>query len=162
LAGLTLAHAANYAISNLGNLIVARSLFYANSGEWGGAITTLPIGGATSVTIIDSTFAGNSADQGGAIYVSGSPLTITGSTFSGNSAANTNPLQGAGAIVHAGGGTATIGGTIIAHSIGGNCVGIAPPLADLGHNLTDAGGNCGLTGPTDLPNTDPRLDPAGL
>ena len=42
--------------------------------------------GDGSTTISNSTFSGNSALEGGSIYISGGPLTITNSTFTNNSA----------------------------------------------------------------------------
>lgn len=41
-----------------------------------------------TVSVVDSTFTGNTAAQGGAIYNNGGALTVTGSTFTGNTIAS--------------------------------------------------------------------------
>ena len=68
------------AISNDGTLTVMASTFSGNSAGRGGAVWN---GG--TMTVRSTTFSGNSAGEGGAI-VNNSTLTVTSSTFSGNSA----------------------------------------------------------------------------
>jgi predicted outer membrane repeat protein len=54
--------------------------------------------GASTLTVIDSTFSHNGAGEGGAIYSRGNTLTVIGSTFSDNNA----NLSGGGAIATVG------------------------------------------------------------
>ncbi len=69
-----------------GQLVIRRSRFAANvATRTAGAIHTYLYAGGTGMTIEDSTFDGNRADQnGGAIYHQNGALTIARSTFSGN------------------------------------------------------------------------------
>ena len=104
-----------------------------------------------TLTMVNSTLSGNSADNGGGIYneTPGS-LTINYSTFSGNSA-NT----GGGLNNPAGG--AIVRNSIIANSVaGGSCAGI---IYDSGHNIS-SDDTCGLNPAYgSMPNTDPLLGP---
>ena len=79
-----------FATITLNSLIVAKGY---DSGEGGGLLADIH----TTVNIINSTFSGNSADNGGAISVYGT-ANIIDSTFSGNS--STNSAGGGGAILN--------------------------------------------------------------
>jgi len=73
-----------------GDLVVTNSTFIDNSGPDadGGAIDEAECDGTGTATVSDSTFAGNSADFGGAIawYGTVGGFTVTNSTFASNSA----------------------------------------------------------------------------
>jgi len=113
-----------------GTLTVANSTFAGNSADNGGAIGG---GGATLVT--NSTFAGNRADRGGAIE-NGGPLTVTNCTFTGNGAD------------HEGGGIANLGGTLtVANST------FAGNNADLGGGIIVEGGTLTITNSTVVGNS---------
>ena len=95
-----------------GSLSIVRSTFTGNTSAPGGAI------GADSgqVTITDSTFYGNTAIDGragGAIFVNSANVSVSSSTFSGNSAA------GGGGIFNYG--TLTVSNSILAGNPGGDC-----------------------------------------
>jgi predicted outer membrane repeat protein len=143
------------AVANeFGTVTITDSTLSGNTAStYGGAIFNS--GTTASVTVTDSTLSGNSASYyGGAIFDYGDSVTITGSTLAGNSA-----VHGGGAI-YTEGGTTSVGASIIAGSTsGGNCSSIGGTVTDLGYNLTDSNGACGLTGGTDLTNTDPQLGP---
>src|SRR5262249_3325724 len=110
------------------------------------------------LTIINSTFSGNSAGDGGGIFNDGM-LTITNSTLSGNSTASTSA---AGGILNRG--SATLKNTILAGSTtsGGspslNCSG---PITDAGYNIS-GDDSCGFSATGSLNSTNPQLNPAGL
>ena len=71
------------AIYSSGAMTITNSVFSGNSAvERGGAIYLIA---SYRSNIRDTTFSGNSADQGGAIYTFG-PMSVIDSTFSGNSA----------------------------------------------------------------------------
>jgi hypothetical protein len=88
LQSITVANGWNFrgAVQNLGGLIVRNCNFVNNragSDSLGGAISNV----SGSLTILDSTFSGNSAITGGAVYIASLlPVTISGSTFFNNSA----------------------------------------------------------------------------
>jgi CSLREA domain-containing protein len=113
------------------------------------------IGGAIfsegPMTITNSTFSGNSANFGGAIYSTASQ-TIRNSTFSGNIA-----LFGgnSGAGIFQDSGTLTYANTIIANSIGGDCISISPIGGSTGNLVEDGGCGATLFG-------DPRLGSFGF
>jgi CSLREA domain-containing protein len=132
----------------------------------------LEVSGGT-VTAVDSSIVNNTATgDGGGIFSNGD-ITLTNSTISGNSAggsgggilnnvvANLTSTNSTIAGNTPNGihnyGTATLKNTIIANNSGANCV-VPTPITSLGHNL-DSGSTCGLSGPGDLANSDPRLGP---
>jgi hypothetical protein len=80
--GLSLAEPGGAAIFTQGTLTVTSSTFAGNEAASGGAIFNAD---SASLSVRDSTFAGNSAQYGGALYNKGL-ATVTNSTFSANSA----------------------------------------------------------------------------
>jgi hypothetical protein len=138
-----------------------------------------------NLTIIDSTFTGNSADEGGALSIGTGTVKIVNSTISGNSAtsfggginsnfaadfdvlsstianntANNQSKTGTGGGVRRLGGVFNVTNTIIA----GNTADIAPDISGAvtsgGHNLV--GNTSGASGfdLTDLLNVNPLLGP---
>ena len=82
------------AISNLGELTIANSSFRDNSAQDGGAISN---GG--ELTITNSAFRSNSAENGGAINNHEGTVTIANSTFSNNSATRTDRYGGQGGAI---------------------------------------------------------------
>jgi len=140
-----------------GTLVVASSTFQSNtaSGPDGGAIDAQDCGGAGSLTISDSTFAGNNGPNGGAIY-SALKGTVSNSTFVSNVATpgNGGAILAAGTLnaTHdtfsanpdsalQGSGTTTVTNSILDDSSAGpDCGGT---ITDGGHNVaSDA--TCGL------------------
>jgi hypothetical protein len=124
-------------------------------GGEGGAIYA-GVAALGSVTIVNSTFANNTAvhgssinSEGGAISADFDVLKITNSTFSGNSA------DVAGGIGFSGIGTVRLKNTILANNTGGNCGGTP---TDLGGNISDDG-TCAFTVAPFFNNTNPLLEP---
>jgi predicted outer membrane repeat protein len=68
--------------NDYGTLTVLNSTFSGNSAIYGGGIYS----GYGTMTIKNSTFSGNSAGNGGGVYTNHGTVTVTNSTFSGNSA----------------------------------------------------------------------------
>jgi len=146
-------------ISNFGPMTVTRSTFFNNRADRavlpnfasGGAISS---GGhpSAALTLINSTFSGNSAGfLGGAIRNDHGLLTAVSSTFTGNSA---GPGAGTGGGISSFGGTLTFRNTIVANSpVGGNCAQSGATVIDDGGNLSYPDASCpGL-------NADPLLLP---
>ncbi len=129
-------------VYNAGTLTVTGSTLSGN-GTTDGAGGAIYNDSTAVLTVVNSTFSGNSASAvsagnwGGGIYNQGT-LTVTGSTFSGNRA-----VSGGGIFVESG--TATLKNTLIANSSGGgDCVG--PVTASSINNLIeDSSKACGLT-----------------
>lgn len=150
-------HGSGGAIFNDGAASIAGSVFSANQANEqadGGAIYNGGNGGdggRPEMTVINSTFTGNTADSGfGGAISSGMNqgvdiLTVINSTISDNTASN-------GGGIYLRGGVATLKNTIVANNQpGGNCRGY--PVSDGGGNLGYPGAACpGING-------DPRLGP---
>jgi len=176
---LTIAHGVSSfggGIFNSGTLTINNCTFSANGGSAnGGGIYNTD--GAT-LTITNSTFSGNDSGDGGGIDNFDGTLTVTNSTFSGNTTGNfgggilnnalgtvavtnctfadNNGPPSAGAIANFG--NATLKGTVLAASTGGNC---SFTITDAGHNISDDG-SCGFSGTSINNSTTLNLDPAGL
>lgn len=125
-----------------GTLALLNSTIHDNT-TGAGAIANYPQG---TLSIINSTISGNHATNtesagigGGGIAIFGGAVSILNSTISDNSSAN-GPESGGG-IWH-GGGTLTLGNTILANNVNGDCAGSA---TDLGNNLTTSTLACGLS-----------------
>lgn len=73
----------NYAVNVCGSTFTSNS---AGSGALGGAIFRTPNGATQTTTIDRSSFTGNTAPKGGALYFHNSNLIVTASTLSGNTA----------------------------------------------------------------------------
>ena len=118
-----------------------------------------------TLTLINSTLSGNTADSGGAIFNIGigfpgvGTLTVSHSTFSGNSATSGN----GGGIYNAGGfGSALlyICNTILkTGATGGNILNNQGTVTSAGYNLSSDNGGGFLTATGDQINTDPMLGP---
>jgi CSLREA domain-containing protein len=111
------------AIANDGTLVVNDSTFSGNYGYYGGgAIANLYGTSSGPITVINSTFFGNTTSgAGSAIDQQGGPITVINSTFSGNFG---------GAITNEGG-SLTIANSIVSGNSGG----------DVNNGYTDNGGN---------------------
>jgi predicted outer membrane repeat protein len=110
-----------------GGLSLVNTTFTGNSAPTGGALET---SSGTIARLSNSTFSGNSAaHDGGGIWANG-PLTVTNSTFSGNKAVN-----GGGIYNYLLGAATSLDNSILANSDGGDCGGEA--LTDKGGNLVD-------------------------
>jgi CSLREA domain-containing protein len=129
-----------------------------------------------TLTVTNSTLAGNSASSGGGIHNGGALLEVSNSTLSGNSASNSgggilnsggatlavtnSTLSGNSANVGGGidnDGTATLRNAVVANSTsGGNCSGT---ITDGGYNIED-GTSCSFSSAKNsLPGVDPMLGP---
>ncbi|RIK44388.1 MAG: hypothetical protein DCC55_02805 [Chloroflexi bacterium] len=116
--------------SDRGTLSVVNSTIHGNNGNNGplGGGGIVNIGGGT-VSVVNSTLSDNqTTDAGGAILnLDNSTASIINSTLSGNSAAAGGGLFTGGALV-------TLGNTIIANNLGGDCVQELSTL-DASHSL---------------------------
>jgi cysteine-rich repeat protein len=160
-------------IANGGTLVVEDSVLHNNSGRLGGG-AILNFG---TLTLRNSTVSGNGSAgdvipgsfppfviqaSGAGILDYGGTATLESVTVSGNVlAAGVPGLSGTGAGLGVANNVTTVGfalrNTIVAGNTGdGDCGTPAP--ASLGNNL-DGDGTCLLTGPGDLPATDPLLGP---
>lgn len=117
----------------------------------GGGIHNGGTASLTNVTVSDNTAANN----GGGISNFNGTLTVTNSTVSSNAAtAGTG-----GGIRNSGtGAAATLNNTIVANSSAGNDCNCMTACTSNGNSL-DSDDTCGLTGPGDLPDTNPSLGP---
>jgi predicted outer membrane repeat protein len=139
------------AICNGGTLTINYSTLSNNSSGgnnagYGGAIFNY----AGTLTVTNSTFAGNSATtSGGAIYSQGGTVQISNSTF-GN---NPETIGGGGALSNAGS-SVLIQNSIVANSAnGGNCAGT---ITSDGYNLS-SDSTCNFSSTGDLSNKNPKL-----
>jgi hypothetical protein len=131
----------------------SNSTFAKNSAQFGGGL--LADSGST-VGISNSTFAHNSAQFGGGLLANAnSTVNISNSTFANNSA-----TKGGGFFNSVG--RLRIGQSIVANNTpGGNCS-PSGSITDTGYNLSNDT-SCGFTAANhSVPNTNPKLDPAGL
>ena len=141
-----------------GSPAVANSTFVGNSASLGGAIFLL--GNASvggSLSVTNSTFSGNSANTGGAIYNASGSLEATNNTFVGNSASD-----GAGIVNFDG--TADVKGAILAGNSGGNCFAFSGAVTDVGYNLSDDD-SCEFnqsSSANNVTDAELNLDPNGL
>jgi hypothetical protein len=138
---------------NRGTLTVLSSTLSGNSAYSGGAIVA---SNGARITVLQSTLSGNSASGpqswGGGIFNYGATVTVAQSTLSGNSA------YAGGGIFDLGAQT-TLRSTIVADSVGANCVGAFGGVAvSHGYNLADDT-SCNLTAAGDQPKTEPWLKP---
>jgi hypothetical protein len=138
---------------------ISNSLIAANVAEPGAGTTSGRGGGlvmedgASSVTLTNTTVSGNQAVSGGGLFVDEGTLTLENSTVNGNQTAG----GGTSLVTDEGAGMADAPGTTRArNTIIDACVGRA--IESQGSNL-ERGMTCGLNGPGDLRNTDPRLGP---
>jgi CSLREA domain-containing protein len=114
----------------------------------GGAISALGVGGS----IVNSTFSGNTAGTASAVNLGGiaiAPVSLINNTITANQATR---LVAALASFFPG---LTLSNNIIAGNVGGDCR-LSSAMTD--HNL-DSDNTCLLTGPGDLPGTNPLLGP---
>jgi CSLREA domain-containing protein len=125
-------------------------------GSGGGIYST------ATLSLTDSTLSGNTDGQGGfhvapcagqapngfgaGIATAGGAATVSYSTLADNTVG----------IDNLGGGTITLGGTIVADNPGGNCSGTISETS--GYNL-DSDATCGFTAGTDINSLDPQLQP---
>ena len=109
--------------------------------------------GGSALTLTNSTVSGNTSNgNSGGIFNGGGALTLTNSTVSGNTA------DDAGGGIDNNVGTVSLKNTIVANNtaaIDNDCTGM---INSNGYNL-DSDGTCNLTGPGDLPDTNPNLGP---
>ena len=135
IAGGPIAAGGNASVTVLASTFVDNTT---GTGGDGGAIN------APTVSVTNSTFAGNQAELGGAIHaISG--LAVVNSTFVNNGASGTSGALGAlGASIGLDSGTATVRNTIVAGGTGGECDLVASAMSDQGGNFSDDG-SCGFS-----------------
>ncbi len=121
-----------------GQLTVSDSTISDNTTSLNGGGVSNASPGATA-TITDSTFSGDSAAVGGALYVTRDTVTLAASTIVGNSA---NAGDGGGIANFA---TLDMAGDIMADNGQGlDCGSIGSAATDLGYNIDD-NGSCGFS-----------------
>lgn len=163
------------ALQNLSTCVLVNSTVRENHASSGGGISNGPDG---TLTLLASTMHHNTSDSGGGLTNEGS-ATILNTTISGNrlisgtypygggifntaaleilqSTITGNASQGPGGGL-SNEGTVRMTNTIIAGNAETNCF-LSQPIDSLGNNLNDDN-SCLLGAPTDIINTDPRLDP---
>ncbi len=118
----------------------------------GGAINSNQARGS----IVNSTFSGNTAGVAGAVNLSGGPNALTLSLINNTFTANQATRALAGGIVTTVA-QLTLSNNIIAGNVGGDCT-LSSTSIVTDHNL-DSDNTCHLTGPGDLPGTNPLLGP---
>ena len=131
---------------NGGTLNVAQSTLSNNEADYhGGAVYNGPGG---TLDVVNSTVSSNLANVNGSGIGTGDGVynTAVAGFVSATIASNPVGLYG---------GTVSLDNTILANAL--NCDSVS--VASLGHNL-ETNNDCGLTGPNDVFNTDPQLDPA--
>ena len=138
-----------------GNIVLERTTLVANSASSrGGAVlvTSAPI------TVTNSTFSGNRADDGGGIAANAYPtgrqpsVHVSFSTF----AQNTSDLGAGIWIGNPDWEDVRVHGTLLDNPAGGSCAAFVPHSSE-GDNL-DSGRSCFFSGPGDLSSiSDPRL-----
>ncbi|MCA9968499.1 MAG: hypothetical protein KC423_29845, partial [Anaerolineales bacterium] len=129
--------ATNYGggINNFGTLMVTNSTFADNEATLSGGGINF---GSGTLTALNSTFSGNTANYGGGIYNLGT-LNVTNSTFADNEAT----ISGGGIYNLS---TLHLAGTIFAAGLNGdNCVNSGGTFNDNGYNLSDDA-SCGFLG----------------
>lgn len=128
-------------------LTIINSTFFGNSSISGSGISNW-----ASLTITNTTFSTNFADDWAGGIDNWGDLSITNSTFSGNKAVNGY----GGSIFSINTGSTVLVNTILADSLsGGECYG---PIIDGGHNIS-SDDTCGFElANKSMPDTDPHLD----
>jgi hypothetical protein len=133
------------------------SSFLGNTADQGGAIYVQAI---DELAMVNTTMSDNSATDGGAIDDSfPAPATLTNDTIAFNTAAagQGGGIDGTSSLM-TGSGSAGVENTIIAENGGEDCDATLPPGLDQGHNL-DSDSSClgGLGGTGDKPGVHPLL-----
>ncbi len=133
------------------------SSFLGNTANQGGAIW---VQAADLLALVNTTMSNNSATDGGAIDDSSpTPAKLTNDTIAFNTAASGHGggIAGTSSLMTGSGG-AGVENTIIAENGGGDCDSSFPAGFDQGHNL-DSDNSClgGLGGPGDKPGMNPLL-----
>ncbi|MGC2759495.1 choice-of-anchor Q domain-containing protein [Candidatus Binatus sp.] len=147
-------------IFNAGPLTVTNSTFLGNSAAAGGAIFN---SGSGTLAVTNCTFSGNSGAGGGAIH-SDHGGTVTSSTFSNNSAG----VSGAGAAILANNTTVEVTNSILSNSTGLNCgVQSGGVIGNGGYNISDDtscgfGSSLGANGDTIGDDVNPLPATGGL
>lgn len=139
-------HRVGGGIWNSGSFAIKTSLLADNQAGSGGGIYNTASG---QFEVANSTLRGNNGPgSGGGIYNFGA-ISILNCTIAEN-----NTGSGPNGIANNPGATLTLQNSIVANNSNlANCGG---SITSLGHNL-DSDGTCNLTGPGDLPNTNPLL-----
>ncbi len=164
-------------ISNSGTLTLNNSTVSSNS--FGGIFNygsgTLTVSSSTisendgqgifnrgTLTVTNSTISGNSAEDGGGIYVLSGMVTVTNSTISGNTAYGEVIVEGRGGGIYSSGATGVtlnLRNTILAGNTAFTGADLFGSLTTSGYNLIgDSRGGSGFA-ETDLLDVDPRLGP---
>jgi hypothetical protein len=154
-------YAGNATVTAIGCTFSHNTTTGANNG--GGAIFSDGNFGSATLLVSNSTFSGNSAYEGGAIYNSGafgisnSELTVRGCTFADNSSTSGSAIfmNGSNSVVR-------LGNTIL-KTAAGSTLDVSggfliSNFTNDGYNISNDGARGLLTKPTDQINTDPLLD----
>lgn len=140
-------------ISNTGNLTLMASTLSLNAAVIGGGVTNT---GEGSLTLVNSTVSGNTAQQDGGGIHNQADARIRNSTIAENSIQTPDASE---EIANADG-VINLNNTLVVRTAGstGNACGGDGLLLSLGFNL-DNDGSCGFANVGDLSNTDPQLAP---
>ena len=143
-------------VSASGEVVINDSTINNNTNPGGGGGASL---GPGVVTITNSTISGNSAGcYGGGILNQGfQSFTTTTRLINVTLNQNTTACSGQGGNISSSDiSSVALTNTIVSNGgVGGDCSGA---ITSLGHNL-DSDSTCGLTGPRDISNVDPLLEP---
>ena len=132
-----------------------------NIGQGGGIYNNIDASPGPTMTIVNSTFNGNSAGQGGGIWTT-NPASLNNDTIVGNTAVNSAVAVdiGGGGIYDASSNAAsvvTLHNTIVSKNLTSSDCGPLPArFTSSGHNI-DGDNSCHLTGAGDHPSTDPNV-----
>lgn len=142
------------------SMIIRRSTLTGNRADFGGAIL-LATRDPLEVSLVEnSTISGNRAvTRGGGIATNAAGVLVIYSTIANNTVGSSGGDRATGGTGVFNNGVVALVGTIVANSGEGEaCRNFDGRIESRGHNL-DTDGSCGLSDPTDLANTDPRLGP---
>ena len=176
-------------LNDHGNLTLRGCALVGNqAASFGGGLFSEGAGSTAPLLIENCTFSGNSAvNSGGAVINSVAVATVSNCTFSGNTAGNFgggvyslggfsgsatltmrnctvagNAANSGGGVVNGFGGNLNLANNILSANTPTNLHSVGNTPVSQGHNLSSDGAGGYLTGPGDMTNTDPKLDPAGL
>jgi len=166
-AGGGIYHSGHFGLEVSGSAILGNLAWEASAINGGGGGGVFLIGDTAASSIQNTTVADNISNAfGGGIFnrysglSQGSPLVLRNVTVTGNQARPVAPEESYGGGLAAVDALIQLDSTIVSGNAPENCRGSAAQgeLVSLGHNL--AGDfSCELSGPGDLPNTDPTLGP---
>ena len=119
------------------------------------------VGGAGAMTIKDSTLAGNTARYGGGLFALGGSVTVTGTTIAGNTGNGPNPAS-TGGVLLSGPGPFSLRDTLIGDNTGNHpdFATVMSPAASVGFSLIENATGAAITATgPNVIGQDPKLGP---